>query len=104
MAGTLPADFPPWPAVHKRFAAGEKVGATQRLLDELRDRVRLADGRVAVPSAVVMDSQSVPAAETVGRATRGWDVGKKIAGRKRHIKRARLVANEQGWIDKVVWP
>ncbi|WP_199440507.1 IS5 family transposase [Umezawaea beigongshangensis] len=81
----LPADFPPRPTVHKRFALWEKAGATQRLLDALRDRVRLAEGRVAAPSATVMDSQSVRAAETVGRATRGWDGGKKVAGRKRHI-------------------
>ncbi|ONI92777.1 IS5 family transposase [Saccharothrix sp. ALI-22-I] len=81
----LPADFPPWPTVYKRFAAWEKVGATQRLLDGLRDRARLAEGRVAAPSAAVVDSQSVRAAETVGRATRGWDGGKKVAGRKRHI-------------------
>jgi transposase len=81
----LPADFPPWPTVYKRFALWEKAGATQRLLDGLRDRVRLAEGRAAAPSAAVMDSQSVRAAETVGRATRGWDGGKKVAGRKRHI-------------------
>ncbi|MDU0291600.1 IS5 family transposase [Saccharothrix longispora] len=81
----LPADFPPWQTVYKRFAAWEKVGASQRLLDALRDRVRLADGRAAAPSAAVMDSQSVRAAATVGRATRGWDGGKKVAGRKRHI-------------------
>jgi transposase len=81
----LPADFPPWPTVYKRFAAWEKVGASQRLLDALRDRVRLAEGRVSAPSAAVVDSQSVRAAETVGRTTRGWDGGKRIAGRKRHI-------------------
>ncbi|WP_433260822.1 transposase [Actinosynnema sp. CS-041913] len=40
---------------------------------------------MAAPSAAVMDSQSVRAAETVGRATRGWDGGKKVTGRKRHI-------------------
>ncbi|WP_197289873.1 IS5 family transposase [Saccharothrix sp. NRRL B-16348] len=81
----LPADFPPWPTVYKRFAAWEKVGASQRLLDALRDRVRLAKGRVAAPSAAVMDSQSVRAAATVDRAIRGWDGGKKVQGRKRHI-------------------
>ncbi|WP_447009969.1 IS5 family transposase [Saccharothrix hoggarensis] len=81
----LPADFPPWPTVYKRFAACEKVGASQRLLDALRDRVRLVEGRVGAPSAAVVDSQSMRAAATVGRATRGWDGGKKVAGRKRHI-------------------
>jgi transposase len=81
----LPADFPPWQTVYKRFAAWEKVGATQRLLDALRDRVRLAESRVAAPSAAVVDSQSVRAAGTVGKATRGYDAGKKVPGRKRHI-------------------
>ncbi|MER5268368.1 IS5 family transposase [Actinosynnema sp. NPDC002837] len=81
----LPADFPPWQTVYKRFAAWERVGASQRLLDALRDRVRLVEGRVAAPSAAVMDSRSVRAAETVGRATRGFDAGEKVPGRKRHI-------------------
>ncbi|GAA1315397.1 transposase [Saccharothrix xinjiangensis] len=40
---------------------------------------------MAAPSAVVVDSQSVRAAETVGRATRGCDAGEKVPGRKRHI-------------------
>ncbi|EWM13697.1 IS5 family transposase [Kutzneria sp. 744] len=81
----LPADFPPWPTVYKRFAIWEKAGATQRILDGLRDRARLAGGRAAAPSAAVIDSQSVRAAATVGRATRGWDAGKKVNGRKRPI-------------------
>lgn len=77
--------LPAWPTVYERFALREKAGAAQRLLDALRDRVRLAEGRVAAPSAAVMDSQSVRAAETVGHATRGYDAGKEVAGRKRHI-------------------
>lgn len=43
------------------------------------------EGRNRQPSAAVIDSQSVRAAETVGRASRGYDAGKKINGRKRHI-------------------
>ncbi|MGX7826541.1 IS5 family transposase [Actinokineospora sp. 24-640] len=81
----LPADFPPWQTIYKRFAAWEKVGATQRLLDALRDRARLAAGRAAAPSAAIVDSQSVRAAETVGKTTRGYDAGKKVPGRKRHV-------------------
>ncbi|MFT7839743.1 transposase [Saccharothrix sp. BKS2] len=38
---SLPADFPPWPTVYKRFAAWEKTGAAQRLLNALRDHARL---------------------------------------------------------------
>jgi transposase len=81
----LPADFPPWPTVYKRFALWEKAGASQRVLDALRDRARLEAGRAAAPSAAIVDSQSVRAAETVSAATRGFDAGKKVAGRKRHI-------------------
>jgi transposase len=55
------------------------------VLDGLRDRVRLSDGRAAEPSAAVIDSQSVKAAETVAKDSRGFDAGKKINGRKRHI-------------------
>ncbi len=81
----LPADFPAWPTVYKRFSAWEKTGTTQRLLDRLRDRARLSARRTAAPSAAIIDSQSVRAAETVSRATRGYDAGKKVQGRKRHI-------------------
>lgn len=51
----------------------------------LREQVRQAEGREAEPSAAVIDSQSVRAAETVGADTRGWDAGKKVGGRKRHV-------------------
>lgn len=81
----LPGDFPPWSTVYNYFAAWEAAGITQDVLDSLRDRIRLAEGRVAAPSAAVIDSQSVKAAETVARTSRGFDAGKKINGRKRHI-------------------
>jgi transposase len=51
----------------------------------LRDRARLAEGRHAAPSAGIIDSASVKAADTVGAGSRGFDAGKKINGRKRHI-------------------
>ena len=81
----LPADFPPWSTVYNFFASWERAGVTQRVLDGLRDRVRLREGRAAEPSAAIIDSASVKAAETVGAASRGFDAGKKINGRKRHI-------------------
>lgn len=81
----LPADFPPWSTVYNYLAAWEQRGITQDVLDGLRDRVRLAEGRAAAPSAGVIDSQSVKAAETVAAGSRGYDAGKKINGRKRHI-------------------
>jgi transposase len=100
----LPADFPPWQTVYKRFAAWEKVGASQRLPDALRDRVRLAEGRVAAPSAAVMDSQSVRAAATVGRATRGWDGGKKVAGRSLSRPRRGCGCSRGRDQDRLRWP
>jgi transposase len=81
----LPKDFPPWSSVYKYFARWEAAGVTRTLLDRLRERVRLREGRVATPSAGVIDSASVRAAETVGAASRGYDAGKKVNGRKRHI-------------------
>jgi transposase len=67
----LPADFPPWQTVYWYFARWEEQRVTLRLLDALRQRVRLADGRHAEPSAGVIDSQSVKGADTVGRGSRG---------------------------------
>jgi transposase len=57
----------------------------QGLVDRLRGRLRVAYGRADLPIAGSIDSQSVQAAETVGGASRGYDGGKKINGRKRHI-------------------
>ena len=82
---SLPADFPPWSTVYNYFAAWEAAGITQIVLDDLRDRVRIGAERAATPSAAVVDSQSVKAAETVGATSRGYDAGKKINGTKRHI-------------------
>lgn len=81
----LPVDFPAWSTVYNYFAAWEAAGVTQQMLDSLRERVRLREGRTAEPSAAIIDSQSVKAAETVGAGSRGYDAGKKINGRKRHI-------------------
>jgi transposase len=81
----LPVDFPPWSTVYNYFAAWEAAGATQQVLDSLRDRVRLREGRAAEPSAGIIDSASLHGAETVGKASRGYDAGKKTNGRKRHI-------------------
>jgi putative transposase len=81
----LPADFPPWRTVYGYFAAWRDDGTLARLHDVLRARVRAAAGRAPEPTAAVIDSQSVRAADTVPRASRGWDNAKKVNGRKRHI-------------------
>jgi putative transposase len=53
--------------------------------DQLRRACRVAAGRQPEPAAAVIDSQPVRAAETVAVASRGFDAGKKVQGRKRHI-------------------
>ncbi|MBE1608883.1 transposase [Actinopolymorpha pittospori] len=53
---SLPADFPPWSTVYNYLAAWETAGITQNVLDCLRDRVRLVEGRAAAAaSAAVID-------------------------------------------------
>lgn len=81
----LPVDFPPHEAVYAFFQRWSGRGLPQHLVDVLRERIRIARGRAPLPTAGSIDSQSVKAADTVGAATRGFDGGKKINGRKRHI-------------------
>lgn len=81
----LPHDFPPWDTVYWYFQRWAEDGTTDRIHDALRDAVRDADGRDPMASAGIVDSQSVKGADTVGAASRGYDAGKRINGRKRHI-------------------
>ena len=81
----LPVDFPPWQAVYAFFQRWNQRGLPQQLVHRLRHRLRVRARRDAQPSAAIVDSQSVKAAETVGSGSRGFDSGKKINGRKRHI-------------------
>lgn len=81
----LPTDFPSWKTVHGFFARWAKTGVVDRIRDSLREQVRLHADRNPTPTAAAIDSQTVRAAETVGKATRGYDGGKRLDGRKRHI-------------------
>ena len=81
----LPKDFPPWQTVYGFFTRWRDDDTWQQVHDILRDQVRLLEGRDPLPTAAVIDSQSVKAAETVGAGRRGFDGGKKINGVKRHV-------------------
>ncbi|MCX4919960.1 IS5 family transposase [Streptomyces sp. NBC_00687] len=81
----MPSDFPPWPRVYAFFARWRDAGLVTELHERLREAVRTSEGRGPEPSAAVVDSQSVKADATVAHASRGFDVGKRINGRKRHL-------------------
>lgn len=93
----LPADFPPYEAVYAFFCRWSARGLPQRLVDRLRGRLRVGEGRSELPTAGSVDAQSVKAADTVGAASRGFDGGKLINGRKRHI-----AVDSCGWLLAVV--
>lgn len=79
----LPHDFAPWQTVYGYFRRWRQQGLWQRIHDCLVKRVRVAAGRLPTPSAAILDSQSVKSADQAG--PRGYDAGKKIKGRKRHV-------------------
>ena len=81
----LPHDFPPWATVFWYHQRWREDGVVDRLHDALRDRVRDASDRDPIVSAGCVDAQSVKGADTVGAAVRGFDAGKKVNGRKRHV-------------------
>ena len=62
-----------------------RAGAARRGRAALREQVRVLARRSPQPTAAIIDSQSVRAADTVGKASRGYDAGKKTEGRKRHV-------------------
>jgi transposase len=87
----LPRDFPPWRTVYDQFRRWRRAGAWRRINAALRGRARRLAGRRPQPTAAIIDGQSVRTSEAGG--ARGYDGGKRVSGRKRH-----LVVDTQGLV------
>jgi transposase len=78
----LPAEFPPFTTVQNYFYAWRNSGFLGRIVDVLVRQARRALGCAEAPTAAIIDSQSAPTSQG---GPRGYDAGKRIHGRKRHI-------------------
>jgi putative transposase len=79
----LPESFPPWQTVYYHYRQWRDCGVLEELHAALRVRVRRAAGREDSPSVGIADAQSVKTASS--GSDRGFDGGKRVKGRKRHI-------------------
>ena len=80
----LPREYPPWKTVYDWFRKWRIDGTFERLNAELRERLRIRSGRNPRPSAGIADSQSA-ITTGVGGEQGGYDAGKNVRGRKRHL-------------------
>ncbi len=79
----LPRDFGPWQTVYGYYRRWTQDWTWRFIHDTLRDCLRKTEGRKVAPTAAIIDSQSVKIADQAG--DRGYDAGKKVSGRKRHV-------------------
>ena len=90
----LPHDFPPWPTVYHYFRTWRIDGSWEKINRAIRERLQVHSKRNPQPSAGIVDSQSIKTTG-VGGEERGYDGGKKVRGRKRH-----LLVDTEGFVLK----
>ena len=91
----IPHEYPAWQSVYSYFQQWRNDGTWQRIHEQLRAQVRQQAGRHKHPTAAAMDSQSVKTTQVA--VVRGYDSGKHVKGRKRH-----LLVDTQGLLLAVV--
>jgi putative transposase len=94
----LPHEFPKWQTVYYYFRRWQQAGVWDQILRTLRMQMRQKQGREAEPSAAVIDSQSIKTSAVRG-PEKGFDMGKKIWGRKRNL----LVDSQGNLLEVKVW-
>jgi putative transposase len=80
----LPHDYPKWQTVYFYFSRWKRNGTLEQLQQQLVEKQRKKAGRKSEPTAAIIDAQSVKTTLVAGES-RGFDAGKKVKGRKRHI-------------------
>ena len=80
----MPHDLPPWPAVYQQTRRWLAAGVFEAIIADLRVLIRLGDGRLAAPSAVIFDSRTLQSTPESGSRA-GWDGAKRKKGAKVHL-------------------
>jgi transposase len=80
----MPHDLPPWPAVYQQTRRWLAAGVFAAIIHDLRELVRLAQGRPAHPTAVIVDSRTLQSTPESG-ARAGYDGHKRRKGSKVHL-------------------
>ena len=80
----MPHDLPPWAAVYQQTQRWLKAGVFESMVDDIRELLRILNGRNKQPSAVILDSRTLQATVESGSRA-GYDGGKRKKGSKVHI-------------------